>query len=75
MKRKDWVGCAKCGATKEAGKPCPRCGRRISRYFAPVSVAEHAKGTAGHDVPDYCRYCGHPFMDHTNGACPQEGIA
>ncbi len=32
---------------------------------------EHAQANAGLDVPDRCRYCGYPFMDHTNGKCPE----
>ena len=39
--------------------------------FAPLNENEHNKAKAGHDVPDYCRYCGYSFMDHTNGECPK----
>jgi hypothetical protein len=39
-------------------------------HFAPVDEREHAQACAGKEVDDRCRYCGHPFMDHNNGACP-----
>ncbi len=40
-------------------------------HFAPMFEKEHAQANAGMDVPDRCRYCGYPFMDHTNGKCPE----
>lgn len=38
-------------------------------HFAPANEKEHERANRGLDVPDYCRYCGHPFMEHTNGRC------
>ena len=43
-------------------------------YFVPDDKDEHEKGNRGHDVPDYCRNCGWPFMEHTNGKCPEEKV-
>ncbi len=40
-------------------------------HFAPMFPQEHAMANAGLDVPDRCRYCGYPFMDHENGKCPE----
>ncbi len=42
----------------------------MSSHFAPMSPSEHARANAEYDVPDRCRYCGYPFMDHNNGKCP-----
>lgn len=39
-------------------------------HFAPRDPAEHELGNRGEDVPDYCRHCGHPFMEHVNSRCP-----
>jgi len=39
-------------------------------HFVPASEIEHKKGSAGQDVPDYCRNCNQPFMEHANGVCP-----
>lgn len=39
-------------------------------YFEPADLKEHARGNSGADVPDYCRNCWRPFMEHTNGVCP-----
>lgn len=40
--------------------------------FSPRDKREHERGNAGEEVPDYCANCGRPFMDHTNGKCPEE---
>lgn len=41
-------------------------------WFRPQDEREHARGNAGHDVPDYCAHCDRPFMEHVNGHCPEE---
>ena len=40
-------------------------------YFVADDPKEHAKGNAGENVPDYCRNCREPFMNHKNGRCPE----
>lgn len=39
-------------------------------YFKPKDKEEHERGNEGEDVPDYCKNCGSPFLDHINGKCP-----
>jgi hypothetical protein len=45
-------------------------GKASCSYFAPSNLAEHDRGANGADVPDYCRNCGCPFMEHNNSVCP-----
>ena len=40
-------------------------------YFVPADQNEHAQACRNASVPDYCRNCGNPFMDHWNGRCPE----
>lgn len=39
-------------------------------FFRPADDYEHARANRGHDVPDYCKYCRRPHLEHTNGQCP-----
>jgi hypothetical protein len=40
-------------------------------HFRPQDEKEHARGNRGEDVPDYCAGCERPFMEHSNGECPE----
>lgn len=44
----------------------------MGTYFSPANETEHKKANCGYDVPDYCRNCWHPFMEHVNGKCPDD---
>lgn len=41
-------------------------------HFEPRDQKEHERANRDRDVPDYCKNCEHPFMDHYNGQCPQD---
>jgi hypothetical protein len=40
-------------------------------HFLARDPKAHAEGNAGKNVSDWCANCSAPFMDHTNGACPE----
>jgi hypothetical protein len=41
-------------------------------WFRPVDKKENERQQRGADVPNYCRECGLPFIEHKNGRCPEE---